>query len=251
MLHVPRKRFGQNFLHNQHIITDILRALNPQAEDNLIEIGPGLGALTLPLLHKQLKFTAIEIDRDLYKYWLSLPAAQNNLTLINQDALTVDYASLGNSLRIFGNLPYNISTPLLIGFLRQINVIQDLHFMLQKEVVERLAASPGNKIYGRLSVMAQAFCDVEHLFDVPPTAFEPQPKVDSAVVRLTPRPILPNIKFENLERVVACAFAMRRKTLANNLKKMFTADTLLDLGIDATLRPEQISVMDYIKLAAF
>ena len=249
MFNAPRKRFGQNFLHSQHVISDIFRAIHVQPTDQLVEIGPGRGALTLPLLQQKIKFTAIEIDRDLCAYLMTTPAAQDYLTLINQDALTVDYSQFGTDTRIIGNLPYNISTPLLIHLLRQIDSIQDLHFMLQKEVVERLAASPGSKTYGRLSVMSQAYCEVEHLFDVPPTAFDPQPKVDSAIVRLTPYTIAPQITFDALERVVACAFAMRRKTLANNLKAIMPITSIIELGIDPKFRPEQISVTDYIKLA--
>lgn len=253
MAHRPRKRFGQNFLQDRLIIDSIIQALHPQRTDNVLEIGPGLGALTQPLLRKLDKLTAIEIDTDLQAHLATLPDASNHLTVVNADALTIDYSEFGQQLRVIGNLPYNISTPLLLRLLHYTPFIADMHFMLQKEVVLRLVASPGSKAYGRLSVMLQYYCEVEHLFDVPPTAFHPQPKVDSAIVRLTPHttPLYPAVEFANLEKLVACAFSMRRKTLANNLKPIMSAANLTELGIDPTLRPEQISVADYVKLTKF
>ncbi len=253
MRHSPRKRFGQNFLQSRHVIDDILRSINPQPEDNLLEIGPGLGALTEPLLRRLTRMTAIEIDTDLQKYLSELPIAQGKLNLIAADALTVDYSQFGAKLRIIGNLPYNISTPLLIHLLRFAPFIDDMHFMLQKEVVERMAAQPGTKDYGRLTVMLQYHCDVDYLFAVPPEAFEPRPKVDSAVVRLVPYEKSPfeQVAVEQLGRLVASAFAMRRKTLNNNLKGIISAEQLLDLGIDGGRRPEQISVAEYVQLAKF
>lgn len=253
MRHSPRKRFGQNFLQSRHVIDDILRSINPQPEDNLLEIGPGLGALTEPLLRRLTRMTAIEIDTDLQKYLAELPIAQGKLNLIGADALTVDYSQFGAKLRVIGNLPYNISTPLLIRLLRFAPFIEDMHFMLQKEVVERMAAHPGTKDFGRLTVMLQYHCEVEYLFNVPPEAFEPQPKVDSAVVRLVPYEKSPfaQVAIEQLERLVASAFAMRRKTLNNNLKGIISAEQLLDLGIDGSRRPEQISVAEYVQLAKF
>ncbi|MDP3704326.1 MAG: 16S rRNA (adenine(1518)-N(6)/adenine(1519)-N(6))-dimethyltransferase RsmA [Legionellaceae bacterium] len=252
MSHRPRKRFGQNFLQNQSIIDAILRAVHLQPTDRVIEIGPGLGALTQPLLHKLNSLTAIEIDTDLQAVLSAMPEA-NHLTLINGDALAIDYSQFGQELRLIGNLPYNISTPLLLHLLHFTPYISDMHFMLQKEVVERLAAPPGNKTYGRLSVMVQYYCDVEPILDVPPHAFHPQPNVESAVVRLTPiRPSpYPEVAFSDLERLVACAFSMRRKTLANNLKPLINAATITTLGINPSLRPEQLSVMEYVQLAKF
>ena len=251
--HRPRKRFGQNFLENQGIIQEILRQVNPQPGDRLLEIGPGLGALTLPLLQRLDRLTVVEIDRDLAALLANLPQAGGRLTVIEADALTVDYSSLGRGLRIVGNLPYNISTPLLIRLLTSGAEIDDLHLMLQKEVVDRLTAAPGCKAYGRLSVFAQYHGQVEALFEVPPEAFRPVPKVDSAFVRLipwhdSPYPKLPQA---DLEFLVAKAFGMRRKTLANNLKPLFTAAELADLGIDPGLRPEQITVAQYVQLAKF
>ncbi len=253
MRHSPRKRFGQNFLQNQHVIDDILRAINPQPDDNILEIGPGLGAITQPLLRRLNRLTAVEIDYDLQKYLSELPIAQGKLNLIASDALKVDYSQFGSKLRVVGNLPYNISTPLLIHLLRYTPYIEDMYFMLQKEVVDRMAAGPGSKAYGRLSVMLQYHCEVEHLFDVPPEAFDPQPKVDSAVVRLIPYQTSPfdTVAVAELERLVASSFAMRRKTLTNNLKGIISLVQLSDLGIDGGRRPEQISVAEYVQLAKF
>lgn len=253
MRHSPRKRFGQNFLQNRHIIDDIVRAINPQAGDNILEIGPGLGALTEPLLRRLNHLAAVEIDTDLQKYLSELPIAQGKLQLIAADALTLDYSQFGSQLRVVGNLPYNISTPLLIHLLKFTSYIEDMHFMLQKEVVERMAAQPGSKAYGRLTVMLQYHCAVDHLFDVPPEAFDPQPKVESAVVRLIPHRVSPfeKISVVQLERLVASAFAMRRKTLNNNLKGIIRVEQLDTLGIDGSKRPEQISISEYVQLAKF
>lgn len=253
MRHSPRKRFGQNFLQNRHIIDDIVRAINPQEKDNMLEIGPGLGALTLPLLHRLNHLSAVEIDTDLQHYLSEQPMAQNKLHLIAADALTLDYSQFGSQLRVVGNLPYNISTPLLIHLLHFTPYIEDMHFMLQKEVVDRMAAQPGSKAYGRLTVMLQYHCAVEHLFYVPPEAFDPQPKVESAVVRLIPYRVSPfeKVSVAQLERLVASAFAMRRKTLNNNLKGIVTVEQLSTFGIDGSKRPEQISIAEYVQLAKF
>ena len=253
MGHRPRKRFGQNFLQNPHIIDAILRAFNPQATDHVVEIGPGLGALTQPLLRSLNALTAIEIDTDLQARLAAMPEASGKLNLIGADALTIDYSQFGDHLRIIGNLPYNISTPLLIHLLHHTDHIEDMFFMLQKEVVERLAASPGCKDYGRLSVIVQYHCQVEHLFNVPADAFYPQPKVESAIVSLTPWQASPyaEVPFAELERLVARAFSMRRKTLANNLKPLLSAAELTALGIDPTLRPEQIDINEYVQIVKF
>jgi len=249
--HKPRKRFGQNFLQSQPVISQILAALNLQPDDKVVEIGPGMGALTRPLLQRLHKLIAIEIDRDLQAYLIEQLGPK--LDLIAADALTIDYGQWGSGLRVIGNLPYNISTPLMLHLLSFNGKIIDMHFMLQKEVVLRLAGQPGSRDYGRLSVMTQYLCDVEPLFDVPPEAFYPPPKVDSAIVRLTPHPVSPYplVNLDVLQAVVAKSFSMRRKTLANNLKPVISADQLLSLGIDPGLRPEQISVMDYVKLSNF
>lgn len=251
MVHCPRKRFGQNFLKNQHIIHNIISALRPKPSDTVLEIGPGLGALTQPLLRDLTHLTAIEIDRDLQAHLATIPDAKDKLTLINADALTLDYSQFGHQVRIIGNLPYNISTPLLLHLLQYTPYIEDMHFMLQKEVVERLAAQPGCKAYGRLSVMVQYLCEVEHLFNVPPTAFDPEPKVESAIIRLTPFTTspYPAVSFSDLEQLVARSFSMRRKTLANNLKPEISATELTALGINPSSRPEQITISEYVQLA--
>jgi len=245
--HHPRKRFGQNFLQDTFIISEIMRVFNPQSHDRVIEIGPGLGALTKPLLRYLPSFTVIEVDRDLQKHLVTIPQLQ----VINADALSVDYSVFGTNLRIIGNLPYNISTPLILHLLHAQNSISDMHFMLQKEVVTRLAATPGSKAYGRLSVMVQYFCEVEPLFDVLPTAFYPAPKVESTFVRLTPHLVCPypDTLFADLERLVAKAFAMRRKTLSNNLKAIVTPAMFAALNIDPRRRPEELSVLEYAQLA--
>lgn len=247
MHHRPRKRFGQNFLQSEGIIHAIIRAIHLHSDDNVLEIGPGLGALTAPLLQTLNKLTAIEIDRDLHAHLQTLPLAAERLKLISGDALSFNYNQFGKDLRLIGNLPYNISTPLLIHALHFLGSIRDMHFMLQKEVVNRLVALPGSKAFGRLSVMAQYHCEVDELLDVPPTAFYPQPKVESAIVRLIPhaQSPYPNVAWDDLERLVATAFAMRRKTLANNLKGVLSAEQIQSVDIDPTLRPEQLTVMQY------
>ncbi|WP_133127650.1 16S rRNA (adenine(1518)-N(6)/adenine(1519)-N(6))-dimethyltransferase RsmA [Legionella nagasakiensis] len=253
MHHRPRKRFGQNFLQSPQIIAAILQAFNPKPDDRVVEIGPGQGALTRPLLKHLHALTAIEIDKDLQAQLQTMPEASRKLRLIDADALMVDYSQFGDSLRLIGNLPYNISTPLLLHLLHYTEHIQDMHFMLQKEVVERLAASPGTKDYGRLTVMVQYYCEVEHLFNVPADVFYPKPKVESAVLRLTPYQTSPYpfIHFSLLERLLAQAFAMRRKTLANNLKPLISPSEISALGINSTLRPEQISIAEYVQIAKF
>ena len=253
MSHRPRKRFGQNFLQSPLIIEHILAALNLCADDNVVEIGPGMGAITAPLLRQLNELKAIEIDRDLQAYLTSTLASLGHLNVINADALTVDYSQWGSNLRVIGNLPYNISTPLMLHLLSFTNSIDDMHFMLQKEVVERLAGQPGTRDYGRLSVMIQYHCEVVHLFNVPPESFHPVPKVDSAMVRLTPYRLspFPPVEISVLQNLVAKAFSMRRKTLANNLKPLLSANQLTELDIDPGLRPEQISVMEYVKLANY
>lgn len=253
--HRARKRFGQNFLHDEHVIHRIVRAITPQAGQQLIEIGPGQGALTGPLLDAAGHLTCIEIDRDLAAMLRERYREHAGFSLIESDVLDVDFASLSKgerSLRIVGNLPYNISTPLLFHLLQQHTHIHDMVFMLQYEVVLRLAARPSTEDYGRLSVMMQYACDVELLFKVPPGAFTPQPKVDSAIVRLTPHRTNPygNVDQEALARVVKAAFSQRRKTLRNTLKEVFSAEQLATLPIDTGLRAENLSVADYVRLAA-
>lgn len=249
MSHRPRKRFGQHFLHDDNVLYHMLKEIQLRPKDSVLEIGPGQGALTRYLLKEVSHLTAIEIDRDLAQ--LLRQRYPEQISLVEADALTVDYSRFGPSLRVVGNLPYNISTPLLFHLLTYKDKIDDMHFMLQKEVVERLASTSGKKSYGRLSVMMQYYFEVEYLFTVPPEAFDPPPKVESAIVRLTPyrQCPYPHVEKEILENLVAHAFSMRRKTLANNLKPLIAADQLAAIGIDPKMRPEQIDVATYARLA--
>ena len=254
MNHRPRKRFGQNFLHDQGVINGIVAAIRPQQGEHLVEIGPGMGAMTEPLLDGCKAMDAVELDRDLIPGLRAQFAVQGGLTLHNADALKFDFCSLagdGRPLRVVGNLPYNISTPLIFHLLEQSHCIQDMHFMLQQEVVNRLAAGPGGGDYGRLSIMVQYRCRVEKLFTVPPEAFNPPPKVFSAIVRLTPYETLPiSAKDEKLlAQLVNQAFQQRRKTLRNNLKKLLSAELIESQGIDPGRRPETLSLEEYVRLA--
>lgn len=253
--HRARKRFGQNFLVDETIIGKIIAAIAPRPTDNLIEIGPGLGALTAPLLEHCGKLTAIELDRDLAA--LLQEKFISGLEVLQQDALKFDFTSLATKqpLRIAGNLPYNISTPLIFHLLRYRTLITDMHFMLQKEVVDRLAAAPGSKTYGRLSVMVQYYCKVQPLFNVPPGAFRPAPKVTSAIVRLIPHSTPPySAENENiLANIVKLSFQQRRKTLRNALKLMVSTEVaeacLAELSINPKVRPEELSVMEFVALS--
>jgi len=247
--HQARKRFGQNFLVDAGAIAAIVAAIRPAAGECLVEIGPGLGALTRPLLAAAGQMHAIEIDRDLAQSLRHEFGARLNLH--ENDVLRFDFAALGNRLRIIGNLPYNISTPLLFHLTDYVERILDIHVMLQKEVVERMVAAPGDSNYGRLSVMLQYRFDMEKLLDVPATAFEPAPKVESAVVRLLPlRPLPYAARDEGLfAQVVAAAFSQRRKTLRNSLRK-FAAQADFDaLGIAPTARAQELSVAQFVGLA--
>ena len=249
----PRKRFGQHFLHDRNIIGRIVAALAPQPNDRIVEIGPGKAALTRELLTRVTHLNAVELDRDLIAHLHSeLPT--DKLTLHNADALQFDFCRLirdGVKLRLIGNLPYNISTPLLFHLLDQAGCIADMVFMLQKEVVERLRAAPGGKDYGRLSVMVQYRCAVEKLFDVAAGAFTPPPKVDSSVVRLIPHATPPVAvdDFEQFSRTVRAASASRRKTLRNNMKGLLSAEQMLALGIDPTRRAETLSLAEFATLS--
>ena len=248
--HVARKRFGQHFLHDPYILSRIVAAIAPQPEDRVVEIGPGEGALTRPLLERVPQLTAIEIDRDLAAA-LREDFAPERLQLVVADALEYDFGVLPAGLRIVGNLPYNVSTPLLFHLARFADRVRDMHFMLQLEVVERMAARHSTPEYGRLSVMLQRRFRIERLFRVPPGAFRPPPKVESAIVRLTPLPEgeVPRVDEEVFATVVRQAFAARRKTLHNALAASIDAAGLVALGIDPGIRPENISPADYIKIA--
>lgn len=252
--HQAKKRFGQNFLVDGNIINRIIRAVNPQSSEHLVEIGPGLGALTSHLVDKDCQLDVIEIDRDLAEKLEHQYSDMPNFKLHLIDALKADFGALAKPeqpLRVIGNLPYNISTPLLFHLLTFKACIHDMHFMLQKEVVDRLASSEGHKTYGRLSIMVQYHCHVEPLFVVPPSAFNPAPKVESAIVRLRPRdreiPVKDPVFFAQM--VNAC-FQQRRKTIRNGLKlilKELPANCLTD--IDLGRRPETFSVEEFIELA--
>ncbi len=249
--HRARKRFGQHFLTDPGVIDAIVRHIHPAAQDVIVEIGPGQGAITDLLARQAGHLHAIELDRDLAKA-LRIHYADNDAVTIHEaDALTFDFASLGQQLRIVGNLPYNISTPLLFHLMNFRDRILDMHFMLQKEVVDRMAASPGSKAYGRLGIMLGCHLHIESLFDVDRQAFEPPPAVTSAVVRLDPLPP-GTYTIENeagLSTLVATAFMQRRKTVRNSLKTLADANDLQAAGIDGGLRPEQISIAQYVALA--
>ena len=254
MKHYPRKRFGQNFLRDESTIQAIARAIAPDDRDHIVEIGPGEGALTQALISGEGRLDAIELDRDLRTRLLAAFSTYPGFTLYSADALDFDFASLakgGTRLRVVGNLPYNISTPLIFKLLEQAQIIIDMHFMLQLEVVERLAASPGSKEWGRLGVMAQLRCEVEPLFEVPPEAFYPPPKVRSAVVRLTPHqePPYPSVDPASLARVVTQAFSQRRKTLRNNFKGTLEDSDFEGLAIDPSARAETLSIDDFAAIA--
>jgi len=253
MQHIPRKRFGQHFLHDPRIIAKILAAVAPKPGDALVEIGPGLGAITLPLLERAGRLTAIELDRDVIPQLETAAKHKGELRIVQGDALEQALAPLtpaGAKLRLVGNLPYNVSTPLLFHFLEQADCVEDMHFMLQKEVVQRMAARPGGKEYGRLTVMLASRCKVEPLFNIGPGAFRPPPKVDSAFVRLTPftAPPFPIPDRVRYARIVTQAFSHRRKTLKNALAGLVDEAAIVAAGIDAKARPETLSAADYARL---
>jgi 16S rRNA (adenine1518-N6/adenine1519-N6)-dimethyltransferase len=251
----PKKQLGQHFLHDRAVIERIVYAVDPKPGDVLVEIGPGQGAITFPLLKKHGALTVIEFDRDLITPLSEAAHGLGDLTIVHKDVLKVDFGKLAgdNRIRLVGNLPYNISTPILFHVLEHAEGIIDMHFMLQKEVVDRMAAAPGSKVYGRLSVMLQAICDVEPLFAVPPEAFRPPPKVDSAVVRLRPRPV-EQIGITDpalFERLVRDAFGQRRKTLRNAVQAVCTSEHIVAAGLRPELRAEQLAVAEFINLSNY
>lgn len=250
MKHLPRKRFGQNFLVDQGVIAGIVAAIAPQATDSMVEIGPGLGALTHPLLQKLDHLHVVEIDRDLIVRLKNAYSPQK-MSIHEGDALVFDFAKLGSNLRLVGNLPYNISTPLLFHLADFAENVRDMHFMLQKEVVERMVAVPGDAECGRLSIMLQYRFHLDWLLDVPPESFDPPPKVQSAVVRMIPkRPDELTAKDEILlAKVVTMAFAQRRKMLRNTLRDLVSAELFTAAAIDPMLRAEDLGVADYVRLA--
>ena len=257
MKHVAKKRFGQNFLTDQGIIYSLVEAINPEHEDLMVEIGPGLGALTQPLLKKLNHLHVVEIDRDIIE-WMQSFYDLSKLTIHNSDALKFNFAELAklspdNKIRVTGNLPYNISTPILFHLLDNVGSIIDMHFMLQKEVVERMVAAPSTSEYGRLSVMLQYRLKMEYLITVPPEAFDPAPKVESAFVRCVPYQTLPYpAKDERLfAKIVTAAFGQRRKTLRNTLKEYLDDAGFSAVGIDSGLRAENLSVEQFVSIANF
>jgi 16S rRNA (adenine1518-N6/adenine1519-N6)-dimethyltransferase len=249
----PRKRFGQNFLHDPQVIQRIVDNIRPRVGQTMVEIGPGEGALTRELLPILGQLDVVELDRDLIPLLETKYSALGELRIHQADALKFDFCQLSPGpaqLRVVGNLPYNISTPLLFHLLEMSHCIQDMHFMLQKEVVERITAKPGSGQYGRLSVMLQFHCEPEMLFTVGPGAFRPAPKVDSAVVRLIPHRQPPvAVDPEMLSQLVMRAFGQRRKTLRNNLKGLLDASAIEALGIDPGVRPERLSLEEFARLA--
>ena len=257
MKHIAKKRFGQNFLTDQGVIYSLVEALSPKADDLLVEIGPGLGALTQPLLKKLNHLHVVEIDRDIIS-WMESFYPKDKLTIHNSDALKFNFAELAilspdNKIRVTGNLPYNISTPILFHLLDNVGSIIDMHFMLQKEVVERMVADPSTSEYGRLSVMLQYRLKMEYLITVPPEAFDPAPKVESAFVRCVPHKVLPYpAKNEALfGKIVTAAFGQRRKTLRNTLKAYLDDAGFTAVGIDSGLRAENLSVEQFVSIANF
>ncbi|PKG38255.1 16S rRNA (adenine(1518)-N(6)/adenine(1519)-N(6))-dimethyltransferase RsmA [Psychromonas sp. Urea-02u-13] len=254
--HTARKRFGQNFLHDDYIIDSIVAAIAPQPDDNIVEIGPGLGALTEPVASKVKVLNVVELDRDLAERLAKHPTLAEKLNITQADAMQFDFGQLAsedNQLRVFGNLPYNISTPLMFHLFEFATKIKDMHFMLQKEVVNRLCAGPDCKAYGRLTVMAQYYCKVIPVLEVPPTAFIPAPKVDSAVVRLEPYDVPPFFakSMKCLNQVCSMAFNQRRKTIRNCLREILDVEELQAMGVDHTKRAENVSVEEYVRLANY
>ncbi len=252
--HKARKRFGQNFLQDHNIIYQILANIQAQSGEHWVEIGPGLGAITEPLLQQQVVLDVVELDRDLVTVLQQKFAEYENFTIHSADALNFDFTALASDqqpIRVIGNLPYNISTPLLFHLVESACYIQDMHFMLQKEVVDRICAEPGSKKYGRLSVMMQYYCMTDLIFDVPPESFDPIPKVMSSIVRLTPheKPVVQLNDIATLNTVVTTAFSQRRKTIRNSLKNLLTEQQISAVDIDPGLRAETLSLEEFARLS--
>ncbi|MES9904766.1 MAG: 16S rRNA (adenine(1518)-N(6)/adenine(1519)-N(6))-dimethyltransferase RsmA [Sedimenticola sp.] len=252
--HRARKRFGQNFLHDTGVISRIIRSIAPREGEHLVEIGPGRGAITKALLKAAGELDAVELDRDLIQPLTEMCADLGRLNLHSADALKFDFCSLvrgDEPLRLVGNLPYNISTPIIFHLLKQSHCIGDMHFMLQKEVVERMAAAPGCKAYGRLTVMLQTMCEVESLFEIGPGAFKPAPKVNSALVRLTPYQKPPHSISDQafFANMVTTAFSQRRKTLRNGLRDLVESETMVEVGIDPSIRAERLTLEQFVTLS--
>ena len=270
MKHIAKKRFGQNFLTDQGVIASLVDAISPKADDLMVEIGPGLGALTKPLLQRLNLLHVVEVDRDIIA-WMQKEYANKAIEIHNADALKFDFSSLHPSplvgeglgergepaekskIRVTGNLPYNISTPILFHLLDNVASIKDMHFMLQKEVVERMVAMPSTPAYGRLSVMLQYHLHMEYLITVPPEAFEPAPKVESAFVRCVPHASLPFVAKDEMQfaKIVLAAFGQRRKTLRNTLKGLLDDDGFAALNISSQLRAENLSLAQFVAISNY
>jgi 16S rRNA (adenine1518-N6/adenine1519-N6)-dimethyltransferase len=250
----PKKSLGQHFLHDRGVIDKIVLAVDPKPGDRLFEIGPGQGAITFPLLRRHGALTVVEFDRDLITPLMESAEGIGELTIIHKDVLKVDFGKLagdGPPIRLVGNLPYNISSPILFHVLEHAEAVRDMHFMLQKEVVDRMGAAPGSKVYGRLSVMLQAVCRVTPLFTVAPGAFRPPPKVDSAVVRLVPKPPA-EVGIDDpalFEHLVRDAFGQRRKTMRNAVQALCRGEDIEAVGLRPDARAEQLAVADFVRLA--
>lgn len=252
--HKARKRFGQNFLNDDYIIQQIVDAINPDDNHIQVEIGPGLGAITFPVLELVQHLNVVELDRDLVQRFEDDQLLTRRLTVYQADAMKFDFKQLlsdDKKLKIFGNLPYNISTPLLFHLFKFCDQVSDMHFMLQKEVVDRMCADPGSKTFGKLSVMTQYYCDAYPVVAVGQECFTPPPKVESAVIRLIPKKTRADVEPAILEKVTAAAFNQRRKTIRNSLKNLVTADQISQLGLDPTIRAEYLSLNDFVKIAQF
>lgn len=252
--HKAKKRFGQNFLNDADIIDRIVRAISPKVGDKLLEIGPGLGAITEPVAELTDQLNVVELDRELADRLKSHPFYGSKLNIFQGDALQFDFNEIikpGEKFKIFGNLPYNISTPLLFHLYNYLDCIENMHFMLQKEVVNRMCAAPNSKAFGRLSVMTQYYCKTIPVTEVPPSAFIPPPKVDSAVIRLIPKPHEERnqVNPATLNTVCLEAFNQRRKTLRNSLSNIVSQDILLELDVDPNLRAENLTLAEFIKIA--
>ena len=252
MKHVAKKKFGQNFLKDSSIIHAIIQSIQPLQDDLLVEIGPGLGALTKPLLEKTKHLFAIELDRDIVN-WMQNQYSKNNITIFNEDVLNFNFHQFDKKIRIVGNLPYNISTPILFKCIKDIKIIADLHFMLQKEVVDRMIAAPSSSEYGRLSVMLQYYFAMEHLVHVPKESFDPEPKVESSFVRLIPYDHYPFVanNIDQFGKIVKEAFSQRRKTIRNTLKNFMNANDFENIDINPQLRAENLSVSDFVKISNY
>ena len=252
MKHIAKKKFGQNFLKDTSIINAIIQSINPVPDDLLIEIGPGLGALTKPLLEKTNHLLAIEVDRDIVA-WMENEYSKKNITVFNEDILNFNFDQFDQKVRIVGNLPYNISTPILFKCIDNITNIKDLHFMLQKEVVDRMIAVPSSSEYGRLSVMLQYYFAMEHLVHVPKESFDPEPKVESSFVRLIPYKHYPFVanNIEQFGRIVKEAFSQRRKTIRNTLKSFISENDFQKIDINPQLRAENLAVSDFVKISNY